>query len=138
MTANVEPSPITIKSTAERHELGELGTDSAKCYTKNLKDTQIHKILWPNPCFRWRSGARQHRIRGGNFKSKKNGLHTLFWHTSWQLVAHVLAANDIARRSWKGRSRFQGPLSWSLHEGRVKSVSGTAALLKTPGGVLEG
>ena len=93
MTANVEPSPIMIKSTAERHELGELGTDSAKCYTKNLKDTQIHKILWPNPCFRWRSGARQHRIRGGNFKSKKNGLHTLFWHTSWQLVAHVLTAS---------------------------------------------
>ena len=67
----------------------------------------------------------------------KNGLHTLFWHTTWQLVAHVLAANDIARRSWKGRSRFQGPLSWSLHEGRVKSVSRTTALLK-PGGVLEG
>ena len=59
----------------------------------------------------------------------KNGLHTLFWHTTWQLVAHVLAANDIARRSWKGRSRFQGPLSWSLHEGRVKSVSRTTALL---------
>ena len=26
-------------------------------------------------------------------KATKSGLHTLFWHTSWQLVAHVLAAS---------------------------------------------
>ena len=37
-------------------------------------------------------------------KTKKNGLHTLFWHTSWQLVAHVLTADLMARRSWKGQA----------------------------------
>ena len=136
MTANVEPSPIMIKSTAEHHELGELGADSAKCYTKCSKDIQntVAEPLLPL-AIRSKSLPTDQRWQ---LQKPKNGLHALFWHTSWQLVAHVLTANDTARRSWKGRSHFQGHSHGAyMREGTKKPFPGPLLSYLT-GGVLEG
>ena len=106
MTADAEQSPIMIKSTTEHHELGELGTESAKCYTKCSRDIQntVAEPLLPLAIRRYSLTTDQ---RWQLQKPKKRVAHTL--------LAHIMAARRTCAngrsdgtKELEGTSHFRG------------------------------